>query len=121
MNVDTVTASGAKSNVAPASPSARKSGESGSASNTVAKAAAPEQPRQSAEAGRQVARQINEFLKRSSVNVEFAFDEPSNRFIVRVLDSETQQVIRQLPSKEVMDALSHSLDRVTGLLLKQTA
>jgi len=83
-----------------------------------AQAAAPALP--SAEAARQTAHQINEFLKLSSAGVEFAVDGQSDRVIVRIVDVETKQVIRQIPSEEML-AISHSLERVSGLLLEQKA
>ena len=73
-----------------------------------------------AEAAQQAARRINEFLKSSSASVEFTVDSQSNRVIVRVVDSATGQLIRQMPSEEML-AISHALDRVTGLLLEQKA
>ena len=68
----------------------------------------------------QAARAINEFLKSSSANVEFMVDGRSSKVIVRVVDSETGQVIRQMPSEEML-AISQALDRMTGLLLEQKA
>ena len=83
---------------------------------------APTSPRQpaSAEATRQAARMINDFLKKSSAGIEFSVDEGSNRIIVRVVDSETRELIRQMPSEEAL-AIAQSLDRLTGLLLAQDA
>jgi flagellar protein FlaG len=39
---------------------------------------------------------------------------------VRVVDTETKQLIRQVPTEEMV-AISHALDRMTGLLLAQKA
>ena len=63
---------------------------------------------------------INDFLKKSSAGIEFSVDEGSNRIIVRVVDSETRELIRQMPSEEAL-AIAQSLDRLTGLLLAQDA
>ena len=80
----------------------------------------PKQAPPGAEAAQQAARRINEFLKSSSAAVEFVVDGQSNRVVVRVVDSATGQLIRQMPSEEML-AISHALDRVTGLLLEQKA
>lgn len=74
----------------------------------------------SAEAAQQAAARINEFLKSTSANVQFSVDPSSKHVIVRVVDTETQQLIRQVPSEEAL-AISHALDRLTGLLLAQKA
>jgi flagellar protein FlaG len=78
------------------------------------------QPAASAEAARQAAERINEFLKSSSANVEFSVDTELNQVVVRVVDSETHELIRQVPTEETL-AISHALDRLTGLLLAQKA
>ena len=70
------------------------------------------------DAARQVARQINEFLSSSSSDVQFSVDSESDQVVVRVVDSQTKQVIRQMPSEEML-AISKSLDRMSGLLIQQ--
>ena len=68
----------------------------------------------------QAAQEINDFLKSSSAGIEFQVDNQSERVIVRVVDTETKQLIRQVPTEEMV-AISHALDRMTGLLLAQKA
>jgi flagellar protein FlaG len=74
----------------------------------------------SADAIQQAARRINEFLKSSATDVEFAVDGRSNKVVVRVVDSQTKQVIRQMPTEEML-AISQSLDQMSGLLFRQEA
>ena len=45
-------------------------------------------------------------------------DSSSKQVVVRVVDSQTKEVIRQMPT-DAMLAISKSLDRMSGLLLKQ--
>jgi len=71
-------------------------------------------------AAKQAAARINEFLKSSAANVEFTVDAASDDVIVRVIDSETHQLIRQMPTEETL-AISRALDRLSGLLLAQKA
>ena len=78
------------------------------------------QPPASVEAAKQAAARINEFLRSSAANVEFTVDAVSDQVIVRVIDSETQQLIRQMPTEETL-AISRALDRLSGLLLAQKA
>lgn len=64
---------------------------------------------------------INKALKQSNKNLEFTIDTETNKSIVKLVDSETGDVIRQFPSEEVL-AISRAIDRIQqGLLLKQEA
>lgn len=64
---------------------------------------------------------VNKALRQSGKNLEFSVDEESRRQIVRVVDTETGDVIRQFPSEEML-AISRSIDMVQqGLLIKQEA
>jgi flagellar protein FlaG len=122
MKLGTVSPSATGSNVAVAAPlpGTAASPVSTPAPPAPGQAARQAQPSPTAEAVRQSARQINAFLKSSSAGIEFVVDGQSNKVIVRVVDSETKQLIRQMPSEETL-AISQALDRVTGLLLKQRA
>jgi flagellar protein FlaG len=69
---------------------------------------------------KQAARQINEFLKSSKADVEFSVDSSSKHVVVRIVDAQTKEVIRQMPSEETI-AISKSLDQMGGLLIQQKA
>lgn len=56
----------------------------------------------------------------SSSNLQFSVDDDTGRTVVRVIDKTTGDVIRQIPSEEVI-ALSKAMDQMTGLLLRQQA
>ena len=45
-------------------------------------------------------------------------DSESDRVVVRIVDTQTKQTIRQIPSEEML-AISKSLDQLTGLLIQQ--
>ncbi len=62
----------------------------------------------------------NSALQSVSSELEFAIDSSTSKTVVRVIDSATQQVIRQIPSEEML-AIARSVDRMQGLLLKQKA
>lgn len=63
---------------------------------------------------------VNRHLQLASRGVEFSIDEGSGRAIVRLVDSETKQVLRQYPSEEML-SIARSLERLEGLLLHQSA
>ena len=121
--VDTVSPSASGSNAAPvvSLPGAARPSGSPPPPVQAAPVLAPT-PRQppSDEATRQAARMINDFLKKSSAGIEFSVDDGSNRIVVRVVDSETKQVIRQMPSEEMI-AIAKTLDSIKGLFVKQSA
>ncbi len=50
----------------------------------------------------------------------FKVDEKSGQAVVTVLDKDTGDVIRQMPSEEAL-ALAEKLSEVTGLLMKTEA
>lgn len=58
---------------------------------------------------------IENFLASSRRNLEFSTDEESGRIIVKVIASETGELIRQLPSEEALK-IAHSLSDVNSLL-----
>lgn len=53
-------------------------------------------------------------------NLQFSVDSDTNRTVIRVIDETTKEVIRQIPGEEVLE-LAKSLDRLSGLLLKDKA
>lgn len=69
---------------------------------------------------RQVARQVADSLRSIASGLEFSVDESSGRVLVRVRDKETNELIRQIPSEEML-AIRDALDRLQGLLLRQKA
>lgn len=58
----------------------------------------------------------NKAMLSLSNNLEFSLDPESGKMTVRVIDSETHEVIRQFPSEE-MKAIARALDRMQGLLI----
>lgn len=81
----------------------------------TAKAAEPDQ----AEVAR-VVDEINKAMQALSRNIEFSIDTDSQRTIVKVVDQETREVIRQMPSAEALE-IGKALQKVQGLLIRQTA
>ncbi len=65
---------------------------------------------------KKAAEQINKALKQFDSSVQFSVDE-NNRTNVKVIDTQTNEVIRQMPSKEML-AISQALDKFQGLLIR---
>ncbi|WLI87965.1 flagellar protein FlaG [Massilia sp. R2A-15] len=63
---------------------------------------------------------INQSLHLSNQGVEFTVDADSNRTVVKVVDQETKQVLRQMPTQEALD-IAKALDRAQGMLIRQEA
>lgn len=81
---------------------------------------APASPAISEKEVKEAAHQVQEFVKTMSSDLLFSVDEDSGSFVVKVVDRATQEVIRQIPSEEML-ALSKALERLQGLLVKQQA
>lgn len=63
--------------------------------------------------------EINESLRMSSIGVQFEFDKVADTMIVKVVDVESGELIRQMPSEEVV-RISRALGKLQGLLVHQT-
>ncbi|HEY3325938.1 MAG TPA: flagellar protein FlaG [Novimethylophilus sp.] len=60
---------------------------------------------------------LNHAVKIISSNLEFSVDEDTDISVIKVVDSDSNEVIRQIPSKEVI-AIAKALDQLKGLLVK---
>ncbi|MBI3284470.1 MAG: flagellar protein FlaG [Burkholderiales bacterium] len=63
---------------------------------------------------------INKTIQAASQNLEFSVDHDSDQIVVKVIDQQTKQVLRQIPTEEALE-IAKSLDKLQGLLIKQTA
>lgn len=68
----------------------------------------------------QAVQQINETLQAFSQKLEFSVDKDTEAFVVKVVDKETREVIRQIPSEEMLN-LAKALDKLQGLLIEDKA
>ena len=67
------------------------------------------------------AEQINEFIKKmNSNNLLFSMDKTSGRIVVKVVDHETGEVIRQIPAEETL-AIARNLDTPQGVIIRSKA
>lgn len=71
--------------------------------------------------------QINEFVQSSSRQLNFSIDDGSNKQVVKVTDSESGEIIRQIPSAEVLklserlQELQTDVGAAVGLLFNKQA
>jgi flagellar protein FlaG len=63
---------------------------------------------------------LNENTQFSAQGLRFSIDEESGKTVVKIVDSATQEVLRQIPSEDAL-ALAHSIDKMQGLLLREKA
>jgi flagellar protein FlaG len=63
---------------------------------------------------------INDVLKDRAPGLEFSFDKDDARLVVKVVDRDTNEVIRQMPSREALE-IAKALDKLQSLLSKQSA
>ncbi|MCU8090843.1 flagellar protein FlaG [Shewanella sp. SM20] len=68
----------------------------------------------------QVATELSDMMSMMRKGLAFKVDENSGQAVVTVLDRDTGDVIRQMPSEEAL-ALAEKLSEVTGLLMKTEA
>lgn len=59
---------------------------------------------------------LNKVIANSLQSIQFSMDKEAGRVVVKVLDSETKQVLRQIPNPEVL-AISKNLARLQGLFV----
>lgn len=63
---------------------------------------------------------INKAMQSMSRSIEFSVDTDSDRTIVKIIDQQTREVIRQMPSAEALE-IAKALEKMQGLLLHQSA
>lgn len=65
-------------------------------------------------------KKLNDYVAPALQTIQFSIDQDTDRIVVKVVDTETQKVLRQIPNEEVL-AISKTLDKLRGLVVRQTA
>ncbi len=60
--------------------------------------------------------QIQRYLKDSGSNLSLAFDESANRYVAKVVNSATGEVVRSIPSEEVLELARTINEKLSGLV-----
>ncbi len=63
---------------------------------------------------------VREFVQVVRRDLEFSVDEATGRTIITVLDSESGEVVRQIPPEEIM-TIAENLEEVQGILFQGQA
>jgi len=63
---------------------------------------------------------VKEFIQPMASNLEFNTDEETGQTVIKITDSSSGELIRQIPSEEMLE-IAKALDRLQGLLVKQKA
>ena len=109
----TAVTSGGTTVAKPAAPAATDSKPAG-------KAASKEDAQSELKEVKQAVSDINKAMQFMSRELEFSVDTDSERTVVKVIDQQTREVIRQMPTKEALE-IGKALEKVQGLLIRQTA
>src|SRR5471032_1561779 len=125
MTIDTIAASGAVST--PRAPERSAGTGSDAAAGTPRAPAAPTDTVDAvkgaapASALDQAVDKLNKSPQASAQGLEFSIDPDIKRTVVKLVDQNTKEVLRQIPSKEAL-AIADALDTTSkGLLIQQTA
>jgi flagellar protein FlaG len=86
----------------------------------IAPTSAPSQV-DDAEHTRQAIADANRQLAQKASELTFEFDENSSRVIVKLVDKQTGQVLRQIPSREALEIARALQDESSGALLRTDA
>lgn len=69
---------------------------------------------------KQAVKDLNSYAQSLSRDLHFSIDETSGETVIKVMDHESGELIRQIPSEELL-AIAHSLESAQGLLLSTKA
>ena len=62
--------------------------------------------------------QLNDFMKRTSIELNFSIDTDAKQVVVKVLNGQTGELIRQIPSEEAL-RLAKAMDTLQGLIIQK--
>lgn len=61
---------------------------------------------------------LNKWLQSRGTHIKFTLHEQLNEYYVQIIDDETKEVIREIPSKKIMD-IAAKLQEMIGLLIDE--
>ncbi|MDO6564698.1 flagellar protein FlaG [Amphritea sp. 1_MG-2023] len=121
MSVESMNASSSLTSVQPAETSSVSQGKAaGTQPVSSISDTGNAQPEMSAEEMQAVVDKLNEFMHNGQRNLNFSVDSDTEETVVKVMDSETQEVIRQFPSEEALKLAKH-IDGMMGLIFNDHA
>lgn len=69
---------------------------------------------------KEAVQQIEQFTQTVAQNLKFSIDEDTGKTVVRIMDSQTNELIRQIPSEEAIN-IARTLGKIEGLLFNDQA
>lgn len=121
MSVPTIGSKFGDAPVAPAVPQTAPARDAVPASTLSTQAPTQQSPRPSLDDVMKAIQAIKEKIEPvASNNLQFSVDQDSGDTVVRITDSQTGDLVRQIPSEETL-AIARDLNRIKGLLLQQKA
>lgn len=130
MSIQPLISGGAASSAALSPPAVQPSPDRVSAENTSKAAASSIQvaanavpavsPAEERQKVKQAVEQVNKAVPSFSRNLQFSVDEDTNKNIVRVVDTSTGELIRQIPSQEIIE-IAKALDKLQGMIIREKA
>lgn len=63
---------------------------------------------------------INEKVQRVLREIKFSVDDKSDRVVIKVIDQQTKEVIREIPPEQIIQ-MAQDLDKSQGMLLHEKA
>ncbi|WP_341248762.1 flagellar protein FlaG [Cupriavidus pauculus] len=64
--------------------------------------------------------ELRDVLRTTPFGLQFEIDDVTHKVITKVVDRDTGEVIRQLPSEEMV-RIAHAMNKLQGLLVRQSA
>jgi len=65
-----------------------------------------------------VANKLNEFLENQNRSLKFVLHDGLDQYYVKVVNSETQEVIREIPPKKLLDAF-YTMQKFLGMIVDE--
>jgi len=62
---------------------------------------------------------LNQYMQNLNRSLQFSVDEGSGQTVIQVIDSETEELVRQIPSQELID-VKNTLEEFRGLIFKDS-
>lgn len=63
---------------------------------------------------------IREFVQPINDSIQFSLDDDTGRMVVKVIDVQTKEILRQIPSEEALN-IAKALDKLQGILIQNKA
>ncbi len=127
MNIDTVQAAGTSQRSAPAEAAqqtARREKAPASQAATPQSVAQAAQNNPESESRKysvqEAVKQLENFVSLARADISFSIDEASGVQVVKIMDKQSKEVIRQFPSEEAI-RIAQALDQLQGVFVKEKA